>query len=149
MNNDSKGVFPTMYKILISHIPLRKLVASGSGAINKSKGKTGKQRLPFSIRYRLGGFDPCFCKVGSSSASPSFLGQATGSLSARLAQQLSEPSQRKKLENNVLGWVLLALGVWLQLRVQECVYLLSAWAWKQEGESLHLDRLQTAASGPA
>lgn len=121
---DSRGALPTPYRIFsISCIQLRKLVPSGRDAVNKLKGKTGQRRLFFMIHYMLGGFDlcvmprrikPCLTVIYS-----------TGHRQCvSCPSQCPEPSSEGETEKKKMPGPL-CLGVWLQVRVQECVWVFS------------------------
>lgn len=100
-----KGPPPTPSRTFsISHVQQRKLVPSGRSAINKLKGKTGKQRLFFIIHYILGDFD--LCVMQSRVRQCLSIIYRTGH--RHRVSPVSEPFSEGETGQNTLGLVLLA-----------------------------------------
>lgn len=123
LNSDSRRVLPTPFNIFFNAcIQLRQLVPSQRGAINKWKGKTGKQRLFFIIHYMVGGFDLCVKQSRVKLCLSIIYRTGHRRHVSWLAQLMSEWSRKK-----CAGTGPPCLGIWLQVRVQEGVCLL-CWA---------------------
>lgn len=109
------------------------------------KGNTGKQRLFFIVHYELGGFDLCVKESRVKLCLSITYRTGHRRPVSRPAQPRSETSSEDGTGKNARGLVLLAWVSGFKLGFKsEC--RLSAWPWKQEGESLQCDRFQTAAS---
>lgn len=123
----STGTFLTSSgTCFLSHIQLR-ACSFQRGAIDKLKGKTGKQRLFVIIRDRA--WETSIsrsCTVGSSSPMPSFIG-GRHLVRWQAPYQPGQPraASQPSSEGRGAGTGPPCLSVQLQVRVQECVYIFS------------------------